>query len=87
MPQRECGTLVNKLSVVEKKAGKRQGSSNVVGACDDPKGTDKERCAPKCDGTMTDVTDHYIGRRSEVESAVGASVQSPRQVLGLLPKT
>ena len=39
-----------------------KGLLNVVGVCDDPKGTDKGRCTPSCGGTMTDVTDHYIGR-------------------------
>ena len=61
---------------MEKEARKRQGSLNVVSDCEDPTGTDKERCAFKCDGTMTDVTDHYISRRSEVESAVGVVSRS-----------
>ena len=74
MPQRKCTTLVIKLHITEKEAGKRQGSLNVVGACDDPKGTDKEKCASRCDGIVTDVTDHYISRGSEVESAVGGVV-------------
>ena len=86
-PKRECKTFVSNLSIAKEKVGKRQGPLNVVGTCDDPKETDKDRCAIRCGGTMTDVTDHDIGRRSEVESAVRASVQSPRQVLGLLPKT